>query len=375
MNIIFASHTYIGGPFVVGSHHLAREMDKLGHHVIHVSTPLSPFHLLKWKDRDIQNRFRIWKGEYSESGPVNSVPFTMLPWEIAGPFYKKTKRNWMLPSLRRLMKQHGMDHVDILLMDQPRFVGLDRMLKPKLSIYRPTDIYSKMTGDSVVAAAEAEIMSRVSALVSTSEPVHSELIRHNPDLPSLILENGVEYEHFAAPAEEPEELSAIPGPRAIYIGAIDDRLDLDALRRLAEAKPELSVVIIGPVQESVTRFFKDLSNVYLLGAKPYSAVPAFLQHCDVALLPLSDHPANAGRSPMKLYEYMAAGLPAVVTETPELARRSEPFIYFFKGAEEIAAKVEEALQKSSRKEEVKQLAARHAWDSKAAQLLTFVENL
>ncbi|MBO2944234.1 glycosyltransferase [Paenibacillus sp. F411] len=377
MNIMFASHTYMGGDFVVGSHHLAREMNKLGHRVMHVSTPLSPFHALKWNNRDIQNRFRLWRGRARslEEGPVNAVPMSLLPWEIAGPFYKKTKRNWMLPSLRGLMKQHGMENIDLLLMDQPRFVGLDQLLQPKRTVYRPTDIYSKMTGDPVVAQAEAELLGRVSALVSTSAPVHHELIAYNPQLPSMILENGVEYEHFSTPADEPEELKSIAGPRAIYVGAIDERLDVEGLARLAQNKPHISFVIVGPCPEAAARTFQGLTNVHLLGAKPYSRIPAFLQHSDVALLPLSHHPANAGRSPMKLYEYMAAGLPAVVTKTPELSRRDEQHLYFYHDLDDMAAQLERALSERSSREEVQRRAASQAWHSKAAQLLAFIDNL
>ncbi|MDO7908392.1 glycosyltransferase [Paenibacillus sp. JX-17] len=378
MNIMFASHTYMGSPFVVGSHHLAREMDKLGHSVIHVSTPLSPFHLLKYsKDRDIQERFKIWRGKRPDVHPsvLNSIPMTMLPWEIAGPLYKRTKKNYMLPSLKKAMRQKNMDSVDLLLIDQPRFVGLEELIKPKVTIYRPTDIYSKMTGDGSIAAAEQTLLSRVQGLVSTSGPVLSELLPYNPDIPTLLLENGVEYDHFSKPAAEPEELRDIPGPRAIYVGAIDERLDLKALHLLAERMPELSIVIIGPVHEGAKSYFAGLSNVYLLGAKNYQTVPAYLQHCDIALLPLSNHAANAGRSPMKLYEYAAAGLPVVVTETPELLRRREPFLYFYRQAGDFPEQVRATLEQHSDKETVRQLAKRHAWDSKVESLLDFAQNL
>ncbi|MEK0312394.1 glycosyltransferase [Cohnella sp. 56] len=377
MNIVFASHTYMGGPFVVGSHHLAREMKRLGHRVLHMSTPLSPMHLLKYKDRDIRERIRIYRGE-REAGPeqaVNSVPMSLLPWELAGPIYARTGKNWTLPRMKRLLRSQQMERVDLLLIDQPRFAGLDKVVKPAVTVYRPTDLYAQMTGDSSIAAAEAAIMASAHGLVSTSEPVLGALQPYNPALPSLLLENGVEFAHFAAGGEEPEDMRAIPGPRAVYVGALDERLDLDALRRLADAWPELGLVIIGPPSEAAAAALGGRPNVHLLGPKPYKDVPRYLHHADVALLPLSDHAANRGRSPMKLYEYAAAGLPVVVTETPELLRREEPFLYFYRQAGEFPAQVRAAIAARHGRERIRAMAERHAWDAKAAALLEFAAGL
>lgn len=397
MNIVFASHTYMGGPFVVGSHHLAREMKRLGHQVLHMSTPLSPLHLLKYKDRDIRERIRIYRGAGRGAGAgmgagagagadgadgaeaaeqaVNSVPMSLLPWELAGPIYKATGVNWTLPRMKRLLRAQGMERVDLLLIDQPRFAGLEALVKPAVTVYRPTDLYAQLTGDRSIAAAEAAIMARADGLVSTSEPVLAALRPYNPTLPTLLLENGVEYGHFARGGEEPDDLRGIPGPRAVYVGALDERLDLEALRRLAASQPELSLVVIGPPSEAASALLAGLSNVYLLGPKQYRDVPRYLHHADVALLPLSDHAANRGRSPMKLYEYAAAGLPVVVTETPELARRGEPFLHFYRGAEELPAQVRAALAAGRDRRAIAALAERHAWDAKARTLLDFAGNL
>lgn len=377
MNILFASHTYMGGPFVVGSHHLAREMKRLGHRVLHMSTPLSPMHLLKYKDRDIRARLKIYRGrpEAEPDQAANSVPMSLLPWELAGPIYARTGINWTLPRMKRLLREQGMDSVDLLLIDQPRFAGLDEVVKPAVTVYRPTDLYAQMTGDRSIAAAEAAIMARAHGLVSTSEPVLKELRPYNPALPSLLLENGVEYAHFSRGGEEPEELRAIPGPRAVYVGALDERLDLGALRKLADARPDLSLVVIGPYDDATAAVFAGRPNVYLLGPKKYKDVPRYLHHADVALLPLSGHAANKGRSPMKLYEYAAAGLPVVVTETPELLRREEPFLYFYRHADEFPGQVGEAIAAKHGRERIRAMAERHAWDAKAKTLLEFAEGL
>lgn len=62
-----------------------------------------------------------------------------------------------------------------------------------------------------------------------------------------------------------------------------------------------------------------LSNVVFHGLRPHSAVPPFLWHADVLLVPLSQHDPNAvWTSPVKLGEYLASQTPVVVTSVPAM---------------------------------------------------------
>jgi glycosyltransferase involved in cell wall biosynthesis len=98
--------------------------------------------------------------------------------------------------------------------------------------------------------------------------------------------------------------------------------------RLVRARPDIEFIIIGGGPDCATIAASPLRNLRLLGPRPYAMLPAYLQHAHAGILPLNDHPANAGRSPMKLYEYAAAGLPVLATRTPELVRRTLPFVRF-----------------------------------------------
>ena len=60
LTIVFASHTFMGGTFVVGSHHLARCLANQGHRVLHLSTPVTPFHLVGWSNAETKGRFETW---------------------------------------------------------------------------------------------------------------------------------------------------------------------------------------------------------------------------------------------------------------------------------------------------------------------------
>lgn len=380
LTIVFASHTVIGSTFVVGSHHLAREMARLGHRVLHLSTPITFGHLLKFNDSIYRSRFSVWArgGVEVDAGVINYVPFSLIPWNIAGFIFRcigvNLHINTFVPSLRRIMCLHGLlpDKVDILIIDQPRFAGLEQYIKASVVIYRATDLYREMTGDSSLDFAEEFIIKKANGVVGTSEPVLKKLMQYGINKPWLLLENGVEFEHFSHNVNPPEEYSEIPRPRVIYVGALDERFDIYAIREIATKLHSISIILIGPYNNKVYSFLKSFPNVYLLGAKSYLDLPAYLNHADVGLLPLSDHPANIGRSPMKLYEYAASGLPVVAKETHELLRRKEPFVYFYRNIKDLPEIVQYVLQyHKDNRDAIRALARAHSWKNKAKQLLDF----
>ena len=197
--------------------------------------------------------------------------------------------------------------IDILIIDDPRFAGLEEKLRPKALFYRVTDFYAEMKGDPVIIQAERHLLARCAAVISTSHPVLQHALNLRPGLPSLLLENGVDHDHFSTQTDEPPELKDIPHPRISYVGAIDFRFDVELLGALSRRLPQAHFVLIGegPCMTQIAELQRP--NIHLLGPRPYRDVPSYLQFSDVGLLPFVDNLVNSGRSPMKLYEYGAAG--------------------------------------------------------------------
>ena len=61
-----------------------------------------------------------------------------------------------------------------------------------------------------------------------------------------------------------------------------------------------------------------LPNVHLLGRRPYSELPAYCKGFDVALIPFRINELTLNANPLKVREYLAAGLPVVSTPIPEV---------------------------------------------------------
>ena len=178
----------------------------------------------------------------------------------------------------------------------------------------------------------------------------------------MVLENGVDVEHFA-PRISPERRGFV------YVGAIDRRFDWQVILHLAQAFPTEPVTLVGPTSVSVPEL---PSNVELIGPVAYESVPSIMHRASIGLLPYSDDPGNAGRSPMKFYEYLAAGLSVLAKASPTVDERQSVALGTYASAEE-AVLVAGALlvQRPSDVDTARQF----DWSDRAGRLLRFAGQL
>jgi glycosyltransferase involved in cell wall biosynthesis len=376
MNIVFASHSPYDGYLIVGSHQLARELSAMGHCAWCIGPPITPLHFAMAFNTKYRDRLRkAFQPPYRLQGGTTVIePLSVVPWQIAR-WTLRFGNSFVLSSniASKLAKPDGPSPIDVLLIDDPRYVGLETLLKPRSVFYRPTDLYSEMKQDTKLITAERRLLAHCSGVIATSQPVMDHVKALRPGLPNLLLENGVDYQHFSVRCSEPEELKGIACPRIIYVGALDFRFDCEVLAYMADHLPEANFVIIGPgeKQESVRALQK--SNIYCLGPKAYKSIPGFLQHSNIGILPVLDSLANSGRSPMILYEYGAAGLPVVSRRTPELTRRAEPFIRLFSSGEEAVENLRALLKAPPDRSTISESCRKHSWVAKAEALVKFIE--
>src|SRR5581483_3002971 len=121
-------------------------------------------------------------------------------------------------------------------------------------------------------------------------------------------------------------------------GAIASWVDVELMDEVARRMPKASFIWIGPNGATT---IKPRPNVHVLGPRPYAALPGYLQHCDIGVIPFNRerHPRLVDSiHPLKLYDYLAAGLPVVAAPWAEL-RRIAPPITFASTVEEFHAGV------------------------------------
>jgi len=375
MRIAFLSHTAMGGDFVVGSHHLATALAARGHDVLHVSAPVTPAHVLNLRDGFTRRRFaRFLHGGETHHGVRDLVPLALLPWALARtrPALMYAHSRWMLAAPLRGVRSLQLAQADQLIVDEPRMLGaaLARPSRATLA-YRATDLYAAMRGDPRITDAERILCRRAEVIVATSEQIAAHL-RDLSGRQVHVIGNGVDYTRFATPQTLAPAFGALPGERhgrAIYVGAFDARFCAESLRAAAQALPARTFLLAGPGGKRIAAALS-LPNIHATGAVSYGSLPGLLQACAVGLLPFSANDANAGRSPMKLFEYGAAGL-AVAASCSFQPAGAMPCLSIAATRTDFARAVGAAFELASDATQVargREASRAEDWNAKAAQL-------
>ena len=189
------------------------------------------------------------------------------------------------------------------------------------SLYFCMDDFSHLAGVShgMLEPLEKRLLATVDAVVSTARSLTESKVPARGQ--AHYLPQGVNYDHFARPREEPTELAGLPRPLIGFAGAVSECCDLGLIRAVAEAHPGGSVVLVGPITGPTDGL--DLPNIHILGARPYRDLPAYVQRFDVGLIPYLLNEWTRAVDPLKLLEYLAAGVPVVSTALPEAYKYEE----------------------------------------------------
>jgi UDP-galactopyranose mutase len=204
----------------------------------------------------------------------------------------------------------------------PMALAFTDHLSPVAVIYDCMDELSAFKGaPAALGTREAELMRRA-ALVLTGGQSLYEAKRHQHrnihPFPS-----SVDVAHFASARRndvDPPDQQPIARPRLGYCGVIDERMDIDLVAGIADARPDWHVVMLGPIVKIDPGMLPTRHNIHYLGPKPYDQLPQYIASWDVALLPFARNEATRFISPTKTPEYLAAGKPVVSTSIRDVVR-------------------------------------------------------
>jgi glycosyltransferase involved in cell wall biosynthesis len=152
---------------------------------------------------------------------------------------------------------------------------------------------------------------------------------------------GVDVAHFSKARAEatsvPADVANLPTPVFGYFGVIDERVDYDLIARLAEASPEASVVMVGPVVKVDPATLPRAANIHWLGQRDYSELPGYVKAFTTCLMPFALNEATEFINPTKTLEYMAAGKPIVSTAVADVVRNFTPVVRVARSSGEFIA--------------------------------------
>jgi glycosyltransferase involved in cell wall biosynthesis len=157
------------------------------------------------------------------------------------------------------------------------------------------------------------------------------------------------------------------------VGLLGEHINYRLIERLADEIPEVSVVLIGPLEEHIT--VPARKNIFYLGPKPYQMLPAYLAHFAVCTVPYAYSDRNKFANPTKLREYLAAGCPVVSTLQME-AGKLDDYVDFADDENQFVSAIrrviEQGAQKSGR--ELSEAMREHSWEARANTLLAMIGN-
>ena len=194
-------------------------------------------------------------------------------------------------------------------------------------LYYCVDEHSQFEGldAEAITTAENALMDQADFVVTTSEALLKRKQARRPD--AVLVRHGVDFDRFAqawrSPPPRPRDLASVPGPIIGFFGLIDFWVDVGLIEQVAGLRPDYSFVLIGDCKSNVSRM-RQLPNVHLLGRRRNEDLPAYCAAFSAGLLPFARTPMTRNVNPIKMYEYLAAGLPVVSTPLPEAERYLGP---------------------------------------------------
>jgi glycosyltransferase involved in cell wall biosynthesis len=245
-------------------------------------------------------------------------------------------------------------------------------LGEQLLVYQVSDKYEAnrmdhATSSDTIATMHHKMLDKADIIYFSGRKLYEEETRAFPQIAarSKLLQQAVDFDHFAAatldnpdvefpngPRAEPgatnppADILGIPKPRLGYFGAIETwLLDQDLIRYVSSQRPEWHWIFIGLKTGPLD--IEALPNVHYLGSKPYSELPGYAREFQVCVLPWTTRNEFVSYgSPIKVREYLATGKPVVITPLYEY-ESMDGILRIARDYGDFVRKVEDALTKDT----------------------------
>jgi glycosyltransferase involved in cell wall biosynthesis len=218
--------------------------------------------------------------------------------------------------------------------------------------------------------ADVEIIHASRILIASAMTLKLQL-EHDSQRKVTLFPNAVNRRLFSSHISwpRPEDLPASAWT-ILYIGALwGEWFDWKLLGRTAERYPEAAVAVIGDYRE---QYKSHPPNIFFLGLKPQWRLPAYLAHADVAIIPWHPSTITHATSPLKLYEYLAMGLPVVAPDLKSLGHI--PGLFLARDIEEFLSLVGQARFIPRNHMEIDKFIRKNTWQARVDQLISSLQN-
>jgi teichuronic acid biosynthesis glycosyltransferase TuaH len=279
---------------------------------------------------------------------------------------ERTYRAWER-RLRRAAERRGLQR-PVLVTTHPLVPGVTDLAWVDSLTYYVYDDWASAPRFASWWPAYEEVYRRVSERGHRVAAVSQAIIdRIRPRGPHAMVPNGVDPAEWLAPAAAPAWFATLPGPRLLYVGSLDERIDVEQLRRAARAFPSASIAVAGPMLDPAHfTALRAEPNVHLHGPVARAEVVGLVQAADACLIPHVRNSLTEAMSPLKLYEYLAGGAPVAALDVTPI-RGIDPRVVI---RDDLADAVTRALAFGRAGEaERRRFAEANSWASRQARII------
>ncbi len=286
------------------------------------------------------------------SEPVKEVEpniFVLSPLAIPAyglPFVKEVNRELLKLQIKRAMRRLGFSRT-INWVFNPTGSVVAGSLGEESIVYYCVDDFTAFhdAGTGAMVEMEKRLLRKADLVVVSAARLLKSKSPENPN--TVLIRHGVDYDHFRKTLLPetviPAEIKDLPKPVLGYFGLMaKDWIDVPLLEKLARKYAHGSLVLIGHVNMDMGAL-PTMPNVHLIGRKKFSELPGYSKGFDVALNVFPINEVTKSANPLKVREYLAAGLPVVSPRIPEVEVLGDQ-VFVADDHDDFLSKVEEALK-------------------------------
>jgi UDP-galactopyranose mutase len=197
----------------------------------------------------------------------------------------------------------------------PVALAFTQKLTPALVVYDNMDELSAFKNPPPgLIEAERELLARADVVFTGGRSLFEAKKNRHDNIHCF--PSSIDAAHFGAAREgldDPSDQKEIPHPRIGFFGVVDERMDIDLVGALADARPAWQFVVLGPVVKIDPHSLPRRPNLHWLGGKRYAELPNYLAHWALGMMPFALNESTRFISPTKTPEFLAAGVPVVST--------------------------------------------------------------
>lgn len=219
-----------------------------------------------------------------------------------------------------------------------------------------------------------EAMADADLIFASSEKLLGLVEADYPDK-TFLVRNGADTRKFTPKVWGiPADLKRIKNTHSLLVGfhgSLQSWLDYPLIRDIALARPRWAIVLLGPelFPESICH---GIPNVYFLGSRNYELLPAYVKNFDVGIIPFQVREMTNSANPIKMYEYLAVGVPVVATPIRECLKLA-PYIRTAGDSAGFISQIEAVVKaKPQEKASYCQIASQNSWTSRVKDILAIL---